>query len=166
LDEPNDDMHDFSLKSAIAGLRIKLQDDGEVMRVCEPLLDGVLINLKNKIHAEEIIDTQGHSYTSYWGKTLAVETENDEILQLAAKRGFEMAIRKSKQHGHVRIKLHPKSKKNLNKLHALLTKEDDIATWYYHPSGKMLLNISSKNRNFKATKLSLNRIIEITKHIT
>jgi len=164
LDEPDDDIHDFSLEAAISGLIIKFQNDAEVVRMAEIFLDALLINFKNKVNAEKIMK-KALEFTSYWGKTLALETENDEILQLASKKGYDMAIRKSRQHGFIRIKLHPRTKKNLKKLHELVLKHDPEAMWYYHPSGKMLLNGSSKHKNFKVTKLSLNDIIELIKKI-
>lgn len=164
LDEPDDDIHDFSLEAAISGLIIKFQNDAEVVRMAEIFLDALLINFKNKVNAEKIMK-KALEFTSYWGNTLALETENDEILQLASKKGYDMAIRKSKQHGYIRVKLHPRSQKSLKKLHDLVVKNDPEAMWYYHSSGKMLLNGSSKHKNFIASKLSLNEIIALVKKI-
>lgn len=165
IDEPNDDMHDFSLSTIIRTLNIKLQDNEAVMNHCDILFDALLIHFKNKVNAENAI-AKGYEFTSYWGKTLALETENDETLKVSFRMGFDMCIRKSAQYGHIRIKLHPKLEKNLSNLEKIVREADPKATWYYHSSGKMFLNASAKNRKATPSALSLKKIIELVKSAT
>jgi hypothetical protein len=162
LDNPDDDMFDFSLSNLIDGLKIKKQNDLEVLLYVEQALDGLLIILKNKVNAEKALQ-EGFEFTSMWGKTLVLESENDDVLKLGFKKGYDMIVRKSKLHGHVRIKLNPKVKNTLKELEKLIREADPEATWFYHASGKMFLNGSSKARNSVPSSLSVQKIINIIK---
>ncbi len=162
LDHPDDDMYDFSFNYFIHGLRVKSQDDLQVVALAETMLESILLHFKSKIHAEKVIENGLH-FTSLWGRTLAVETENDDVMKLSFKKDFDLAIRKSKDYGGIRIKLHPKSRKKLASLYKKISALDPNATWFYHSSGKMLLNGSSKSPDSVQSKLSLNKVIELVK---
>lgn len=164
LEDPDDDMHDFSLNYLIRSVRVKVQDDLEVLQLTESMLDGLLIQFKNKVNAERALK-KGFTFTSAWGKTIALESENDDTLKLSFRMGYDMTIRKSEQYGHIRIKLHPKVRKSLKDVEKAILKKDPDATWYYHPSGKMLLNNSAKSKDAVPSKLSLNQVINIIKKI-
>ncbi|HLL60716.1 MAG TPA: chromate resistance protein ChrB domain-containing protein [Candidatus Nitrosocosmicus sp.] len=162
--EPDSDIYEFSIVSIIEGMKVRIQNDHELAMASEKIFDGILQSFFNKIQAEKEIDS-GLIFKSLWGKTLAINSENDEVGQLAQKKGFHMVIRKSLKKGHLKIKLHPILKKNLKKIEKILKKEDPKATWFYHQSGHMLISGSSKSPTSIPTKLPLNRIVEIIKNI-
>ncbi|OGK28723.1 hypothetical protein A3D06_01460 [Candidatus Roizmanbacteria bacterium RIFCSPHIGHO2_02_FULL_40_9] len=166
LDQPDADIHDFNLYALLNGIGLKdrLRSDKKVIEFGESALDALLINIKNKIHAEKTI-AEGHSFKTYLGKTLAIESENDECIKLAMKKGFDMVIRKSRKQSYVRIKLHPKVKSSLKKIYLVIKKADPDATWFYHSSGKMLLNGSSKKPDSVPSHLSLDEVIRLVTSI-
>jgi hypothetical protein len=162
LEPANDDMYDFSLAYIINGIKLKLQDDTQVVHYVETMLDGIFISFKNKINAESIIMT-GFEFSSAWGKSIAFESENDETMKLALKDGFDLVIRRSGNYKYIRIKSHPKVKKSLKSIYEKLLKVDKDATWFYHSSGRMLLNGSSKAKNSQPSSLTLPSVIALIK---
>lgn len=156
------DMNDTLLVGIVNGLRTTLKNDQKLVEVAELLFDGLLKIFENKINAEEAVKL-GFEFESYWGKTLSMETESREATALAQKKGVMLVISKSRNTGQVRIKLRPDSKKNLEKIHEILVEKDPGATWFYHASGHMLLNGSTKNPDMVPTKLSLKQVVEYVK---
>lgn len=160
----NDDMYDFSLAYLINGVKLKLQDDTQVVHYVETMLDGLYINFKNKINAESTIQ-MGFKFKSAWGKCIAFESENDETMKLALKDGYDLVVRRSAQYKYIRIKLHPRVRKRLKSLFEKVGRVDKEASWFYHSSGRMLLNGSSKAKQSKPSSLTLNAIIALIKKI-
>ncbi len=124
-------------------------------------LDSAYAALTQYFKALEIIKQSGQPFTVAGQKALAVETSNDEVVKLAQKQGFVVAVRKDPDLGNVRIKVRPDSDIVLDKLAEAIKSVDHIGHWYYHPSGKMLLNGSNKNRSQTASPLTLAQVIEI-----
>lgn len=162
LEPANDDMYDFSLANLINGVKLKLQDDTQVVHYVETMLDGLFINFKNKINAESTIMT-GFEFKSSWGRGIAFESENDETMKLALKEGFDLVVRRSGTYKYMRIKTHPRVKKSLKSLHEKILTVDKEALWFYHSSGRMLLNGSSKAKNSIPSSLSLPSVIALIK---
>ncbi len=164
LDCPDKDIHDFLITSALEGMRIKYQDTNILVDTAELILDGILQSFCNKLSAEKEIKN-GLIFNSIWGKTLAIQTDNEEVVRLAQKKGFQMVIRKNKKNGYLRVKTLPLKKLNLKKLYEILKEKDKKAFWFFHPSGNMLLNGSAKNPNTVATTLKLEEVVKIVKNI-
>ncbi len=162
LEPANDDIYDFSLACLINGIKLKLQDDMQVVHYVETMLDGLFINFKNKINAESTIMT-GFEFKSAWGKSIAFESENDETMKLALKEGFDLVVRRSTSYKYVRIKTHPRVKKSLKTLYEKILIVDKDARWFYHSSGRMLLNGSSKAKDSQPSSLSLPSVIALIK---
>lgn len=162
LEPANDDMYDFSLSNMINGVKLKLQDDTQVVHYVEVMLDGLFITFKNKINAESVLMT-GFEFKSSWGKSIAFESENDETMKLALKEGFDLVVRRSSTYKYIRIKTHPRVKKSLKKIHEKILEVDKNATWFYHSSGRMLLNGSSKANNSHPSELTLPSVIALIK---
>lgn len=161
--EPDSDIYEFFIVSIIEGMKIRLQDDYQLALTAEKIFDGILQTFFNKIQAEKEL-AAGLIFESKWGKTMAVNSENDEVGQLAQKKGMKMVIRKSPKRNHLKIKLHPALKKNLKTLLPLLEKADPKATWFYHQSGHMIISGSSKSPSSTPTTLPLSKIVEIIKN--
>ena len=117
-----------------------------------------------KINAEDELK-KGFVFTSLWGKSIVIETKNEETTKLALKKGYKLVAKKDPEKGNIRIKTLPDKKLNLKPLHEKIIEADQKATWFLHASGNMLLNSSSKNPNFIPSKLSLSRLIEIIKSV-
>ena len=162
LPEPTSDIYDFNLYQLIDGVKNIIQDDLKTCEVVFPLFDAVLIGFKNKVRAEDEI-TQGFVFQSKWGKSIAMENGVEESIKLAQKKGYYLVIRKNPENGMVRIKARPDTKDGLDDLYLKLKDADPKATWYLHPSKRILLNGSMKNPKTKPSTLPLRRIIEIVR---
>lgn len=162
---PEADYFEFMLHKIIeGGLKSVLKEDLKIMEVVFPILESLLNIFIKKINAEEELK-KGFVFKSFWGKSVVLETKNEEAIKLALKTGFSLVAKKDPEKGNIRIKTLPGNKFDLTPLHKLIIKEDKNATWYLHSSGNMLLNSSSKNPNFIPSKLPLNRLIKIIKSI-
>lgn len=162
--EAASDRYDFLLSQIIEGLKAPLHDDKKITEIGFILLDAVFQILKNKVNAEEAIK-KGFVFHSKWGKSLAIESKNEEAVKLALKLGFRFVVKKDPDRGNVRIKTLPGKKLDLTPLYNQIKKYDKRGTWFFHVSKNMLLNSSSKNPNFIPTPLTLQKLIEIIKSL-
>jgi hypothetical protein len=163
--DPTNDRYEFMLHKIIeAGLKNKLKDDFLITETIFNLLDVVFNIFFKKILAEDEIN-QGIVFESKWGKCLAVSGKNEEVVKLGLKSGFNLVIKKDPDAGYIRIKTQPDKKFDLGPIYKKIIEKDKIGTWFLHVSHNMLLNSSSKNPHFIASKLSLEEVIEIIKEI-
>ncbi len=158
LDGADDDMHIFSLTYIIFGLRTNATKALELIQLGEDSLDGILQYMKSKVHAEHIIE-KGFTTQSQWGRTLVLETDNDRAMKVAFIKGYDMVIRYSPSYKNVAFKLHPRNPKTLKKLHTYFVKNDAGAQWFYHASGRVLLNASTRDTKELVTKFSLKELL-------
>lgn len=158
------DFYIYTLPHVMEGMNNTVRDGGKIMEYGFVMLDSTLQLFRNKIKAQEEIK-KGLVFNSRWGKSLAMETRNEETLKLALKMGFSLAIRKDLEKGNVRIKTLPKKELDLTDLYEKLKKEDPKATWFLHSSKNMLLNGSSKQPTAVPTVLTLQKVIEIIRGI-
>ena len=160
---PTADFYNFTLEEILDGLKLIYSEENEkIVEFGLTALDGVYKKLQNKVWAERLLKEKGVEFKTKWGRSIAVETTNDETLHLAQKMGFKIVLRKDPKRGHVRIKARPEGI-NLGEVFGRLKRADRAATWYLHSSGCMILNGSTKNPKTKPTNLSLAQIIEILK---
>jgi hypothetical protein len=162
--DPNADYFEFLLTGIIDGIKLgKPNDDKYCAEFSMESLDYILYSFENRIWAEEEIRTNSKEFESKWGKGLALETINDDVIKLAQKSGFAVVLRKDPRKGYVRIKASPASTADLTNTYEQLKKMDPEATWFLHASKKMLLNGTPKNPKMKPTSLSLDDIISVLK---
>lgn len=128
-------------------------------------LDNGYAKLVQFVKAEEILETRGTRFEIKAGQALGLETNNDQTIKLAQKQGCMLVIRKDPDEGNIRIKARPDADIELRPLADRIMQIDPQASWYYHPSGKMLINGSRKHRNQKASALSLDQVITIVKEL-
>ncbi len=182
--DSNKDIYALGIVELIQGHKLMFQkDDAKLVNFIMECLDVALHSLETRIWAEEEINKKGIEFTSKWGKSLAIETINDEVLKLSQMRGYVLAVRKDPNGGFIRIKALPdvrskneelgikneeeKKKQDLIKTIDLtpyykkLKKMDPDASWFLHASKRMLLNGSSKNPTMNGTKLTLSQVVEV-----
>lgn len=161
---PTADFYDLCLEEIFDGLKLVYpNEDDQLVEFGLLALDGVYKKLQTKIWAEKLLEEEGLEFKSEWGKGIGVKTNNDEVIPLGQKQGYKIVIRKDPKKGYVRIKARPEGI-DLKKIYNRLKKKDPKATWFFHASGTMILNGSTKNPKTKPTSLSLKKIIEILKH--
>ncbi len=164
FEEAGHDRADFSLGQLVDSLKSVIHDDWQLTETVFPLLDATLQFMKQKINAEDEINT-GYTFQSSFGKSLALSTKNSVLAKVAAKLGFELVVTKDPVKGNVRIHTLPGKKYDLTPLYEKLVKNDEKATWFLHVSKNILLNGSSKNPHFVPSSLSIQKLIEIIKSI-
>lgn len=162
--DPTADYYDFMLTDILDGLKLqKPNEDSFYVSFVSDCLDGILHNFENKIWAEREIKENGKEFESVFGKAMAFETINDDVVKLSQKMGYALAIRKDPRKGYVRIKASPKFDVDLTPVYEQLKKTDPEATWFLHVGKRMLLNGTPKNPKMKPTTLKLDEIINVLK---
>ncbi len=162
--EPDADRYDLGLNRLIDGFKRSLKTDQARCDAVFLLLDAAVQVFKMKIRAEQEI-LQGYSFQSSFGKTLCIQSENESVIKLALKKGYELVILHNSKDNSYRIKTLPSSKYDLSALYNAIKKQDQNATWFLHISKNMLLNGSSKRPDSVPSALPLKKVIEITKSI-
>ncbi|MBT3249227.1 MAG: hypothetical protein HN846_02190 [Candidatus Pacebacteria bacterium] len=164
--EADHDRYNFMLHEIIRGLEfVGIHNDESQLHFGFTCLDGIYSALKQHVKAKDILKNKAEYFQTKLGKCMAVETKNDDTLKLAQKYGAVIAIRKDSSGGHIRIKARPDAELDLKDLADEIKLIDSTGTWYYHPSGKMLINGSRKHRQQKASPLSLEQVIELVKKV-
>lgn len=128
-------------------------------------LDFAYATLTQQVKANQIINEKGTVFELKEGKCLALKTRNDDTIKSAQKQGFDLVVKKDPKLGNIRVKARPDSNIDLTALSEKITSMDTEGDWFLHASGKMLLNGSTKNRNQKATPLSLEEVVEVIKEL-
>lgn len=177
--DPQASWHDFSIIEIIAGFKIqKPGNDDECVEFGMKCLDALLHYFESRVWAEAEIKEKGIEFNTRFGKALGIETFNDTVLKLGQQMGYVLTIRKDPTTGSVRIKARPKKRKgtkgkevfrdvdiDLMPVYEKLRKMDKEASWFFHASGRMILNGSSKNPNMRGSKLTLSEVIEVLQNI-
>lgn len=139
-------------------------DDDSQLHFGLKALDYSYANLNLLLRAKSLLEEKAKKFSfTVEGEHiegLSIETENDETIKVAQKDGYKLVIRKDPMGGHIRIKARPDATFDLKPLHNVILKHDDVGTWYYHSSGKMLLNGSSKHRDQKPSPLTVSEIVK------
>jgi hypothetical protein len=178
--DASSDIYEAGIVGILHGYKILHRgEDKELVEFGFELLDDIAHNLEAKIWAENELEEKGVEFHTKWGKAIAVETINDDVLKVAQMKGFAISVRKDATYGYIRIKALPdkrikrsrdsvqSSEKSLGidltPVYEKLKEMDPEANWYLHVSKRMLLNGSSKNPEMAASKLSLAQIIEVLK---
>ncbi len=162
--DPTADYYDFCLHQIIEALKLITVGADKLEEIVFTLLDSELTIFKNKINAEEEIK-KGFVFQSKWGKTIVIETKNSEVLNLALKMQFHLAVKKDPEKGNIRIKTMPGPQYDLTPLWKKITTVDKVGTWFLHVSKNMLLNGTAKNTHFIPSPLTPKRLIELIKQL-
>ncbi len=153
----------FMIHELIGGFEsLGLHDDDSQLQFGIHCFESAYAALKETFQARDSISA-GTEFTLKVGKALGIESKNDQVIKFAQKSGYMVVVRKDPTGGEVRIKARPDADLDLKVVHEKILKLDPAGTWYYHPSGKMLLNGSKKHRNQRPTSLSLKQVIELLK---
>jgi hypothetical protein len=157
---PTADFWDFGLVTQIDGWRLLYGDNPiKIVEMGMNALDGIYKSFQNKVWAEKELKEKGVVFETKWGKGVGVETQNDDVVRIAQKSGYVMAVRKDPKKGYLRIKALPKPEIDLEEVYNTLKSQEPEATWFLHASHHMVLNGSSKNPDMRPTKKSLQEII-------
>ena len=161
------DFWDFGLEAQVDGWRLLYADNPiKIVELGMSALDGIYKQFQNKVWAEKELKEKGVEFSTKWGKGIGVETTNDDVVHLAQKMGYAIAVRKDPKKGYLRIKSLPKEEIDLSHVYDTLKAAEPDATWFLHASHHMVLNGSSKNPDMRPTKKSLQEIIDVVKEVT
>ncbi|HEX7018040.1 MAG TPA: hypothetical protein VF209_04000, partial [Patescibacteria group bacterium] len=147
--------YEFMLHELIRGLEFQdPHNDDQQLQFGFTCLDSVYASITLRHKAQEILAQDGKSFELPDAQALAIESSNGDTEKLAQKKGYDLVVRKDPKLGSIRIKLRPDTQFDLKPVAELIHEHDTVGTWYYHPSGKMLLNGSSKHRDQKPSPLT------------
>jgi hypothetical protein len=164
--EPESLRYTMMINSLIKGKESQdPHDDDSILHFGMECLDAAYGQLTLVVKAQQLIAEKGETFQIPQGQCLSIETENDDVIKEAQKQGNMIVVRKDIQGGHLRIKARPDADLDLRPLYEKIIKIDQRGTWYYHPSGKMLLNGSSKHRNQQPSPLTLPEVTRLIKEI-
>lgn len=159
--DSNNLRYQLLLHNLIDGADAVTQDDEATVLFGFTCLDAGYSVLSAQIEAEEEIEEKGFQFKTPWGKGLAIESSNDEVIKVAQKSGYMVAVRKDPEVGNIRIKAVPRKGIDLTDIANKVKEKDGEGYWYFHPGKTMLLNGSSKDPNRKPSSLTLKDIIAI-----
>lgn len=151
----------FYLHNLIAGIRGIAGSDEEAINFGLKGMDAVFHQIKKSLDAQEELK-EGIEFETRWGKAIAIETGNDNVLWEGEKKGYCLVVRKDPETGGVRIYARYDKRADLTKAYNKFKKMDPVSEWYLHQSKKLLLNMSS-GKEMRPTKLSLEEIIKVLK---
>ncbi len=159
------DYWEFWMVAQIDGWRLIHSDNPlKIMELGFESLDGIYKVMLNKLWAEK---ERGSAieFTTKWGKGMAFETINDEVIHQAQKQGMAVVVRKDPKKGYVRIKSLPKPEIDLTALYERLKQDEPDATWFLHASRHMVLNGSAKNPEMRPSKRTLHELIKVIEEV-
>lgn len=159
--EAENDRYEFMLHNLLAGYKILYpRQDGKHIELTIVGLEAVYKLLQFKVRAEKEIGG-GRKFKTRWGEGVAVVSNNQSILDLGVKMGFAVVLTKDPARGNARITGSNRANVDLTKAYEMAKVKDPEATWFLHASKVLLRNGSSRNPTMKATKLSVDQMIEI-----
>lgn len=157
----NDLKNSFLIQNLIDGLqRYGVQDDEALLQFGFSCLDAAYASLGAEIQAKQEL-AKGKEFETKWGKGIAIETSVDEVLKLAQKSGYVIAVKKDPKRGDIRIKAVPGQGIDLTPIYKTITNTDLVGHWYFHPGKTMLLNGSNKDANKKPSPLTVEQVVGI-----
>lgn len=154
----------FYLHILLDGLKDLGKTDLDVTDFGLSAFDAVLLNLKNKNRAEEELK-EGIRFQTPWGKAIALESGNKQVLWEGEAQGFVLVMKRDPKTGGVQIYSRYNSKVDLTNAYKKIKEIDPRSDWFLHATKKLLLNQASVNPNMRPTKLSLSEIIEVLKNL-
>ncbi len=160
--EPRADYHELSLYQLLEGYKYIEPDDQTVLEYALTAVESLYTILKQKVRAEKELK-KGEEIRINDTRALVLETPVEDSMTLAQKAGYQLVIRRDPRSGRIRIKARPDTDIDLIKVYGKLTLKDGHHSWYYHSSGKMILNGSSKNPTMRPTRLTLKEVVKIVK---
>jgi len=156
----------FTIQELIKGCELTdPHDDESQLYFGFSCLEKAYAALGQHVKAKNIIVDDGREFLIKAGKCLAIETSNDETIKVAQKLGYQLVIRRDPKLGIIRIKVRPDAQLNLDVLADKVKQIDTEASWFYHGSGKMLLNGSTKDRDQHPSKLSLEQVTALIQEL-
>lgn len=158
--DPLNDRYDFALHMIIVGMKKTDMTDEAVYENAWNALDGILIVLREKGEAEQVL-ADAIEFNTKWGKGLAINSENTAAQTMALFKGYVVVVQKNPKTGAARIKSIPDPKIDLTPAYNQIQKDDTAGEWFLHISKNMLLNASSKGAAMAPTALSLTQLQHI-----
>lgn len=162
----NDTKYNFMIHELIKGMEaFDPHNDDSQLHFGMTCLDCAYANLTQHVKAEQIISKKGVVFKIKAGTAMSLDTRNDATIKMAQKMGHVLVVRKDTNQGNIRIKARPDADINLKALYEKIKQVDDAGTWFYHPSGKMLINGSRKHHNQTPSPLTLHQVEAMIKEI-
>lgn len=155
----------FTIEELISGFTLLPNfDDERMVETGKSLLDSAYASLGLFLEAAEELKS-AETIALKQGYCVGVLASNDYVIDVAQMQGAGMVVKKDPELGNIRIKCRPDFPDSLARLRDAILERDKEGTWYYHPSGKMLLNGSTKKPDQKPSPLQLHDILSLVKEL-
>ena len=82
-------------------------------------------------------------------------------MDVAIKNDYAVVMRKDPNRGNIRITASNKFNVDLTSAYEMAKEKDPQATWFLHASKVLLRNGSNRNPTMKASKLTIDEMVEI-----
>ena len=161
FDNPTSDIYDMMLSQIIEGVKMNEDNDHLVVELTLPILDGWLAILKRKIQAEAEL-SEAVEFRVGKVKCLHLRSRFKEASKLAEKQGYMLVLLEDPSRGNINFRVHPKAKFNLDQVYAAIKKLEGSDKWFYHASGRLLLNGSNSHPQ-PPTKLKVEQLVTIVR---
>jgi len=163
--EANNTRYVFQLHALINGLEsLEYHDDDSLTHFGMTCLDAAYGKLTRLHSAKKSLEENGQDFDLPIGKSLAIESRNNDLEKYAQKSGYALMVRRDPKTGHIRIKARPDVDIDLTPLAEKIKTQDPTADWYNHPGGKMLLN-SSRKKSHTPSQLTLQQVVDLIKEL-
>ncbi|MFA6005943.1 MAG: hypothetical protein WC775_05690 [Patescibacteria group bacterium] len=159
---PNADYYDCMIHELLEGYKHLEKEDRTVFDFACAMLESYFKELFQKVQAEKELK-KGEEFKVGTFKCLAIETHNEVSVHIAQKIGYAIVVRRDPIDGRVRIKARPGLTIELRPVYEALIAKDSVEKWFYHKSGKMVLNGSSHTPHIEPTKLTLDEVVAVVK---
>lgn len=150
----------FQLDQVLAELKSIGLKDAEMLEFGMVALDSVYATMKQVVHAEALIE-EATKFETESGPGIAEETANGMFSVVAQKHDYAIVIKLDPNTGSASLKARPDSGIDLRPIYEKISSLDSSASWYLHPSNKMLINGSNKRRGQVPTRLSLKQLVTL-----
>ncbi|MCS7001883.1 MAG: hypothetical protein NZ518_03440, partial [Dehalococcoidia bacterium] len=157
---PHETTHPFGVLNLIQGLNKACPDAPEaVVRTMLPMLDAWYAALEEQLAAEADF-ANAEYFPTPWGLGAKLRATGPVNQCIAYQAGVVVFVYRTVE-GSLRVTAEARSSVDLTAVAAEVRSRDPEATWYLHPSKKLLLNGSRKATNVVPSRLSLDELVAI-----
>jgi hypothetical protein len=159
LSDPN---RPFTVPSILEDIYLAKGKDSEaVFELGSTILDALLVGMRNQVDLDADWQKRTEFKTAVGGQAVALISNARQLDSYAYSQGFDLFLRQTPDGRYTEIRLRAESDSDLKAVRDGLAKTDYGADWFFHHSGKLLLNGGDMTSRARLTSLGLKELTEI-----